>query len=85
MQYRILVSNECMGNEHIREQLQRTGSIIRGRRKGGIYASGEVARVSEARFVWPSMYHSLARAGVLEDLHLHIVGSGDGDGSLGTL
>lgn len=56
-----------MGNEHIREQLQRTGSIIRGRRKGGIYAPGEVARVSEARFVWPSMYHSLARAGVLED------------------
>lgn len=46
--HRTLVVNECTGREHTWEQLQRTGSFIRG----SIYAPGEMARVSGARFGW---------------------------------
>lgn len=59
-----------MGNEHTWEQLQKT-AIIRDRREKSIYAPGEVGGQSLWDKVWVAMYYSFARAGVLEDLHLH--------------
>ena len=44
-------TDEDVDNEHTWQKLWRTGSYIGA--KQSIYAPGEVARVFEARFVWP--------------------------------
>lgn len=69
MQCRILVSNECMGNEHIQEQLQRTGWIIRSRREGGAFMP--LGRWPEYLGQGLCGYVPLAGAGGLEDPYLH--------------
>lgn len=60
MQCTISVTDEHMGKKHTLKQLWRISSFTG--ENWGIYASGEVAKVSGARIVWP-----LARAGVLEN------------------
>lgn len=52
MQHRISVCSEYAGNKHTRNSFGELACLL-GWGEKGIYAPGEVAKVSAARSVWP--------------------------------